>query len=340
MTIWKPVSLTRRVVACQWLGPWVLRHALQAAVQEHQQRRQRQRADAQEAGAGAWQEGEEGERELIVHLVCCPGGGAPSLQPAELRRLFDPGRSGGGGSGGGGGGRGAAAEGPGAAPGGVSCTTDSSSAAAAAVPEALDQRAAAGGGCSGSAGGAAQPAQQQPRAPGLLLLIPLTLGVGKVRHRGLPTNSGDRAVANDLSAPPFSFAWHPCMFTSPPLTPPALTPPPRQVHELYLGQLRSVLAFPQSVGVVGGRPGASLYFVGAQGAGGAQGPGSVVFLDPHEVKEVRRHRGGQLHTCVCVSFAEGSSSQCAVGVDWPARGPSATSAAHPHRLCRPATPPA
>jgi hypothetical protein len=49
---------------------------------------------------------------------------------------------------------------------------------------------------------------------------------------------------------------------------------------VYHSQLRAALTFPQSVGVVGGRPGASLYFVGAQD------PAAVAYLDPHEVQEV------------------------------------------------------
>jgi cysteine protease ATG4 len=53
-----------------------------------------------------------------------------------------------------------------------------------------------------------------------------------------------------------------------------------QVDERYLPQLAAVLTFPQSVGIVGGRPGASLYFLGAQGS-------AVLYLDPHEVQEVR-----------------------------------------------------
>lgn len=52
-----------------------------------------------------------------------------------------------------------------------------------------------------------------------------------------------------------------------------------QVNERYLPQLTSVLTFPQSVGIVGGRPGASLFFVGVQA-------GAVLYLDPHEVQEV------------------------------------------------------
>jgi len=53
-----------------------------------------------------------------------------------------------------------------------------------------------------------------------------------------------------------------------------------KISELYHDQLRTVLMLPQSVGVVGGRPGASLYFVGVQE------PAAVAFLDPHEVQEV------------------------------------------------------
>lgn len=52
-----------------------------------------------------------------------------------------------------------------------------------------------------------------------------------------------------------------------------------QVDERYLPQLAQLLTYPQSVGIVGGRPGASLYFVGTQGD-------SVLYLDPHEVQQV------------------------------------------------------
>lgn len=52
-----------------------------------------------------------------------------------------------------------------------------------------------------------------------------------------------------------------------------------QVNELYLPQLSAVLTFPQSVGIVGGRPGSSLYFLGVQG-------NAVMYLDPHEVQQV------------------------------------------------------
>lgn len=70
-----------------------------------------------------------------------------------------------------------------------------------------------------------------------------------------------------------------------------------QVNERYLPQLSSILSFPQSVGIVGGRPGASLYFVGVQG-------GAVLYLDPHEVQQVRAghwHCGCQL--CAALEFA-------------------------------------
>ena len=53
-----------------------------------------------------------------------------------------------------------------------------------------------------------------------------------------------------------------------------------QVNSRYLPQLQQVLQWPQSAGIVGGRPSSSLYFIGHQGQ-------SVLFLDPHEVQEVR-----------------------------------------------------
>lgn len=51
----------------------------------------------------------------------------------------------------------------------------------------------------------------------------------------------------------------------------------RQVNACYLGQLRATLGLPQSLGIVGGRPGASLYLLGFQGD-------SVYYLDPHRVQ--------------------------------------------------------
>lgn len=64
----------------------------------------------------------------------------------------------------------------------------------------------------------------------LILLLPLTLGIGKVNPR-------------------------------------------------YIPQLQSVLKWPQSIGIIGGRPGSSLAFVGCQ-------EDSIVFLDPHETQQV------------------------------------------------------
>ena len=62
-----------------------------------------------------------------------------------------------------------------------------------------------------------------------------------------------------------------------------------QVNSRYVPQLQEVLQWPQSVGIVGGRPSSSLYFIGHQGQ-------SVLFMDPHEVQDVRRPS----HTfCAC-----------------------------------------
>ena len=48
------------------------------------------------------------------------------------------------------------------------------------------------------------------------------------------------------------------------------------MNPLYLPQLRAVLALPQSIGIVGGSPGRSVYFVGCQ-------QDALIFLDPHQV---------------------------------------------------------
>lgn len=52
-----------------------------------------------------------------------------------------------------------------------------------------------------------------------------------------------------------------------------------QVDARYICQLRVMLTWRQSIGIVGGRPGASLYFIGFQNE-------HVLYLDPHEVQEV------------------------------------------------------
>ncbi len=52
-----------------------------------------------------------------------------------------------------------------------------------------------------------------------------------------------------------------------------------QVNPRYIPQLLETLKWPQSLGIVGGRPSSSLYFIGCQGE-------QVLYLDPHDVQEV------------------------------------------------------
>ena len=53
-----------------------------------------------------------------------------------------------------------------------------------------------------------------------------------------------------------------------------------QVNTRYCGQLQQVLTWRGSMGIVGGRPSSSLYFVGTQAE-------RVLYLDPHDVQDVR-----------------------------------------------------
>ena len=52
-----------------------------------------------------------------------------------------------------------------------------------------------------------------------------------------------------------------------------------QVNPRYIPQLKAVLKWPHSVGIVGGRPSSSLYFVGHQ-------ENNFIYLDPHTLQEV------------------------------------------------------
>lgn len=106
---------------------------------------------------------------------------------------------------------------------------------------------------------------------GLILLVPLTLGIGKVifvrgrlhaQHSaasaGLRTSGKTALGAGQVVQPWLSIAAalphppHPCPH------------PLLQLNPRYAPQLEAVLTWPQSIGIVGGRPSSSLYFVGCQ----------------------------------------------------------------------------
>lgn len=138
------------------------------------------------------------------------------------------------------------------------------------------------------------------------MLVPLVLGLGKVRgglsgvkwaslmRRAVGGYSMDLAnpaphtgrrsrVHGNIMRLDCLAEWG-CPFTSP-LSPSA------QLNPRYIPQLQAVLTMPQSIGIVGGRPGSSLYFVGTQ-------QDLLLYLDPHEVQEVRCWAG--VLECVCI----------------------------------------
>ncbi|PNH07970.1 Cysteine protease ATG4a [Tetrabaena socialis] len=77
-----------------------------------------------------------------------------------------------------------------------------------------------------------------------------------------------------------------------------------KVNPLYIPQLQQLLAWPQSVGIVGGRPGASLFICGAQ-------DNSFLYLDPHEAQPAARFPGGADAACA-LSAAQLTSYFCDV----------------------------
>jgi hypothetical protein len=148
-----------------------------------------------------------------------------------------------------------------------------------------------------SSSSAAEGQQQAQQQPGLLLLVPLTLGVGRVSVHACVTCIKTSGAWYPHASAAFSAVLHVysnedsgCQALVAVYNQPSHQHIARygcvklllvllQVDERYLPQLAAVLSFPQSVGIVGGRPGASLYFLGAQGS-------AVLYLDPHEVQEV------------------------------------------------------
>lgn len=76
-----------------------------------------------------------------------------------------------------------------------------------------------------------------------------------------------------------------------------------QINPRYCTQLQQVLTWPQSTGIVGGRPSSSLYFIGFQDQ-------HVLYMDPHDVQEVCVFCGlptNQRHAlnCSCQGLAVG-----------------------------------
>ena len=63
-----------------------------------------------------------------------------------------------------------------------------------------------------------------------------------------------------------------------------------RLNEEYVPSLRALLGMPQSVGMIGGRPRRSYYFLGCQGE-------RVLYLDPHEVQPALRRDEPQLASC-------------------------------------------
>ncbi|KAK9830586.1 hypothetical protein WJX81_001612 [Elliptochloris bilobata] len=179
------------VVPGHWLGPSTLCHTLEALC-----RRRRP--------AG-----------LRMRVVASAGGGAPVLATAEIEAEFD------------------AAPAPAlgdAAPAPAPAETSAEASRAGPVSAASGVTSAGGAGVGpGAVDGAKALAELAHQPPGLLLLVPLMLGLQKLNPR-------------------------------------------------YCEQLRALLSWPQSCGVLGGRPSSSLLFVGAQA-------GHVLFMDPHEVQE-------------------------------------------------------
>lgn len=64
-----------------------------------------------------------------------------------------------------------------------------------------------------------------------------------------------------------------------------------KLNPVYFPQLHAVLAMPHSVGIVGGRPGSSVYVVGCQGE-------SLLYLDPHTIQPAATD-SSDWETCSC-----------------------------------------
>ncbi|KAK9130601.1 hypothetical protein Sjap_011088 [Stephania japonica] len=77
------------------------------------------------------------------------------------------------------------------------------------------------------------------------------------------------------------FDWSPILLLVP------LVLGPEKVNPRYIPSLKETFMFPQSLGIMGGKPGASTYIIGVQ-------DDEAFYLDPHEVQSVVDIRSGDL----------------------------------------------
>ena len=100
---------------------------------------------------------------------------------------------------------------------------------------------------------------------------------------GIPTLYRSRAYAQAQDQAASGGAWKPLLI----LIPVTLGVNP-SINPCYVPQILTVLSMPQSVGIVGGKPGSSVYVIGRQAE-------RILYLDPHTLKpcfpEGRVHQG-------------------------------------------------
>lgn len=78
----------------------------------------------------------------------------------------------------------------------------------------------------------------------------------------------------------------------------------------YLPLLAATFTFPQSLGILGGRPGASTYLIGVQ-------DDKVFYLDPHEVQQVTTFiLVVFLFTCLHVNKSKNNSINLIISLYW------------------------
>ena len=102
---------------------------------------------------------------------------------------------------------------------------------------------------------------------------------------GIPTLYRSRAV-EEATCGSEGATWRPLLI----LVPVTLGCNSSYVNPCYVPQILTVLSTPQSVGIVGGKPGSSIYVLGRQGD-------RILYLDPHTLKPsvsgVIHHEGAQ-----------------------------------------------
>ncbi|KAJ7552129.1 hypothetical protein O6H91_06G043000 [Diphasiastrum complanatum] len=128
-----------------------------------------------------------------------------------------------------------------------------------------------------------KPGQKCQQKQVLPMMVYVAAGDAEGERGGAPVLCTDDVVRICTEREDDSEEWAPLLILIP------LVLGLDKINPRYLSALRATFCFPQSLGIMGGKPGASTYLVGVQ-------DDQVLYLDPHEVQQCLKISPGNIET--------------------------------------------